>query len=755
MTKTHQSISKNSPCPCGSGKKYKRCCGSENVVASRENGISISLARQLLKSGNPKLADEVCRRLIDENKSIFEALCLRGDISANLRDSISYYQRAAEINPKDVSVNSGLGRLYMAARRFDDAVESYQRCVDISSGAAEHQIALGAALAAAGHYNNAIRIFETLISSGVRKLSLFVSAANVMSVVGDFKTASVYLEKASALSPSDYEVLCSSAFLLFRKGDLDLAEREFEELLLKYPTDLFLLKNVEEMYTAIGRYDRSLELLEVQYALATGNQNQITRRKAFVFARQGRLNEALELLRSARTDENSALMNCWMGMCCYIFGLVTDAVAYYKEAIAAGLRDFGIESVVSYLSLYDPSNDEDELTVSAKSNAEELLPAERQIDDNRIAADIPDVIRIGFVSADLNRHSVSYFMLPVFEEIDRDRFEIYVYDNSLKGDEVKDRFVASADYWRYIKDLSDEAARSLILDDRIDVLFDLSGFTTGHRLGVFALRAAPVQVSWLGCPSTTGLQTMDYRLTDEISDPVGMTERYYTERLWRMPKVLAAYSPDPGMPPISDLPALKRGFITFGSFNNLDKLNVNVVALWTKLLREIPESRLVLKTKALSNADVREQVISMFSTARADSSRLMLLGADQRLSDHYTRYADIDIALDSFPYNGTTTNCDALWMGVPVITMVGAMHRQRVTFSQLSAIGLAEFGAHSEAEFIEIAKRLSRDLTYLSMLRSGMRDRLKDSPLMNGRLFIGDFEEAIWGMYKEVCQTRG
>ncbi len=715
--------------------------------------MSIDVARQLVKSGNLTLADGVCRRLIDEGKTKFEALCLRGSISSNINDSISYYLQAAEINPRDIRVNSELGRLYMVVRKFDNAVNAYKQCVEISSGESGYHIALGTALAAAGHYNNAIRIFKALINEGVQKLGLYISAANVMSVVGDFKTASVYLEKAAFFSPSNYEVLCSSAILAFRKGDFDLAEQKFEDLLLEYPTDLLLLKNAEEMYTSIKRYERALELLEVQYSLSPGNRDQIVRRKAFVLARKGQLDDALNTLRTARTEVNAALISCWMGMCCYLFGLVDEAVENYKRAIAAGLRDFGIVAVVSYLNLYDPFQNEDELTEISKKNAEELLPAERHADSNGIVKDGRNVIRVGFVSADLNKHSVGYFMLPIFEEIDHERFAVYVYDNSLKGDEMKDRFIALADHWRYVKDISDSAVCSLIQDDGIDVLFDLSGFTTGHRLGVFALRAAPVQVSWLGCPSTTGLRTMDYRLTDGVSDPVGQTEKYYTEKLWRMPQVFSVYAPASDLPQVSVLPALERGFITFGSFNNFDKINIRVITLWAKILLEIPDSRLMLKAKAFSHADVCDRVFSMFADTGVDLSRITLLGADLNISDHFARYADIDVALDSFPYNGTTTNCDALWMGVPIITLVGSMHRQRVTYSQLSAIGLAELAAHSEDEYVEMAKHLSQDYGYLSTLRSGMRDRLVNSPLMNGKKFIDGFESAIKGMYEETCQT--
>ncbi len=714
----------------------------------------MDLAHQLLRSGQPQLADKMCRKLIEEDKSTFDAFSMLGDLAKNPNDAVSYYRQAIKIDPSDVKVSSRLGRVCMGSCLYDEAVEAYQQCVELSPGDEECRVALGAALAASGHYNSAISMFEALISDGVQDLNLFISAANVFSVVGELESASACLERASALSPSNFEVQFASASFTFRKGDYELAGQKYEELLLQHPGNLHLLRSAERAYTIFEHYDKAIELLERQYSLSPENGDDIVCRKALVFAKQGLIDKAVATLRSIQNEANTALVNSCMGECYALLGLADDAMAHIENAISTGSRAYNLIFTLLYLKLYNPAEDEDALTQLTIEYVGEALPAEKYDKNYEHANSNRNVIRVGFVSADLRRHSVGYFALPIFEELDRDRFEVFVYDNHLGCDAKKDQFISLADHWRYIRSLSDHEVHSLIQDDLIDVLFDLSGFTYGSRLGVFALRAAPVQVSWLGCPSTTGLSTVDYRLTDSLSDPVGQTDSYYTEKLWRMPELFSVYMPPPDTPPVSTPPALEKGFITFGSFNNFDKLNSGVISLWAAILRELPDSRLVLKARVFFNQSVCARLFAMFDDAGVDSSRIKLLGYERISMNHFARYADIDLALDPFPYNGTTTNCEALWMGVPVITLVGSVHRQRVTYSQLSAIGLEELAVHTEQEYVDIAKRLAGDYEYLSKLRSGMRDRLINSPLMDKRWFVGNFEKAVKGMLEEKCPSK-
>src|SRR3989344_2623126 len=281
---------------------------------------------------------------------------------------------------------------------------------------------------------------------------------------------------------------------------------------------------------------------------------------------------------------------------------------------------------------------------------------------------------------------------------------------------------------------------------QIDILVDLDGHTENNRLLVFARKSAPIQVTWLGYPNTTGLSTMDYRLTDGFADPVGMTERYHSEKLVRLPECFSCYKPPQGEPEVSALPARKKGYVTLGSFNNSTKITADVIAVWVNILLAIPSAHLVLKNAGLSGKNRQQTLHRKFSDLGISPERLTLLGHDASLSDHLARYGDIDIGLDPFPYNGTTTTCEALWMGVPVVVLEGNTHAGRVGVSLMTNLGLPDFIGHSVEEYIAVAVRWATDLERLAGVRLGLRARMVASPLIDAKGFTGNLEQAYLAM---------
>jgi predicted O-linked N-acetylglucosamine transferase (SPINDLY family) len=261
-------------------------------------------------------------------------------------------------------------------------------------------------------------------------------------------------------------------------------------------------------------------------------------------------------------------------------------------------------------------------------------------------------IRVGYVSPDLRRHSVTYFLEPIFANRDRSAFEIFAYSNTEKLDDVTDRLRAMCDGWRDIRALSDDDAATLIRSDRIDILIDLAGHTMNNRLAIFGRKPAPVQMTYLGYAGTTGLSTVDYRITDDISDPPGMTDAHYTEKLIRLSAPFLCYSPPPDAPPVADPPVLTNNFVRFGSFNNAAKIREETLALWSRVLAAVPNSRLVLKARALGDAGARRRIFDGFARHGIDAARLELIEAGQTLVDHLDAYKVMDVALDTYPYNG-------------------------------------------------------------------------------------------------------
>jgi predicted O-linked N-acetylglucosamine transferase (SPINDLY family)/predicted SAM-dependent methyltransferase len=355
-------------------------------------------------------------------------------------------------------------------------------------------------------------------------------------------------------------------------------------------------------------------------------------------------------------------------------------------------------------------------------------------------------LRIGYVSSDFRGHAVALFLAPLLSSHDRAAFRIYAYSTSAQSDDVTPRLREMCDEWRDIAALPDDVVAQRIRDDGIDVLVDLAGHTAGGRLSLFARKPAPVQVSWLGYPGTTGLRAIDYRFTDAQADPEGEADAHATEKLWRLPQGFLCFSPAADVP-VVDLPAAKSGHVTFGSFNNLAKVGPEVLSTWAELLRRLPQARMILKAHALRSPRARRRVLDAFAAAGVDESRLVLLEAERLVEGHLQRYGEVDIALDTFPYTGTTTTCEALWMGVPVVSLRGNSHVSRVGASLLWHAGLAELIAGSREQYLDIAQSLATDLPRLREMRQALRGRLMRSSVMDRAGFARSVEAA----FREMC----
>jgi predicted O-linked N-acetylglucosamine transferase (SPINDLY family) len=347
--------------------------------------------------------------------------------------------------------------------------------------------------------------------------------------------------------------------------------------------------------------------------------------------------------------------------------------------------------------------------------------------------------------------SVAFFLLPLLEAHDKKVFHATCYATAAKTDTVTDRLRAASDAWYSFVGLSDDRAAQRVRDDRIDILVDLSGHGANNRLLMFARKPAPVQVTYLGFVGTTGLATMDYRLTDSFVDP-SEGESFCTERLIRMPDAAWCFAPLSGSPPVSQLPAVTNGYVTFGSFNSLAKVTPDVLDCWARILDQVPGSRLRLKAVALRAAEVVARTRRFFIERSIDPERLELVIDDRSLLQHLSQYDHVDIALDTFPYPGMATTCEALWMGVPVITLAGSHYRSRVGASLLTNAGLPEFVAPTRDAYIQFAATLGADLSRLANLRTTMRERMQQSALMDAQRFAHAFESSLRDVWRNWCE---
>lgn len=361
-------------------------------------------------------------------------------------------------------------------------------------------------------------------------------------------------------------------------------------------------------------------------------------------------------------------------------------------------------------------------------------------------------LRVGYLSPDFRDHSVSHFFRPILAGHKPEQVLPYCYSAVLNPDAVTAELKASATKWRDIKMVTDPGLEAQVRGDQIDILVDLAGHTAGSRVNALARRIAPVQVTYLGYPNTTGIPAMDYRIVDSLTDPAG-AERYSTEQLIRLDPCFICYEPPFGAPPVTPEPAESGGGVTFGSFNAAQKIGEPVVRAWAGVLNAVHGSRLVLKSYAWGSAPTRKEFLSHFEKAGADPSRIEMLPHIPGQSEHLGAYSRVDIALDTFPYNGTTTTCEALYMGLPVVTVEGQAHAGRVGVSLLKAAGLPDLIAKSPEQYVQLAAALAGDRPRLARLRTTLRDQVRRSPLCDAPGFVTRLESAYRQIWRTYCES--
>ncbi len=360
-------------------------------------------------------------------------------------------------------------------------------------------------------------------------------------------------------------------------------------------------------------------------------------------------------------------------------------------------------------------------------------------------------LKIAYLSGDYRTHSVAFFILPILEAHDRKNVEVFCYSDVSRPDAITETARTAADQWRDILGLPDVQVAQRIWQDQIDILIDLTGHTNGNRLGALTHKPAPVQVTYLGYPNTTGVTQIDYRLTDSFADPPGESDTLSVEKLIRLDPCAWCFRPHPRAPEASALPSDSKNHVAFGSFNAIAKVNDRVITTWSKILHAIPTSRLMIKTGAMMEDASRKRIADRFARHGIDAGRLELTGHILDVAAHLGAYGQIDIALDTFPYNGTTTTCEAMWMGVPVITLAGQAHAGRVGESLLKNVGLGELVAGSDEEYIRLATELAGDRDRLRTLRQGLRQRMLNSPIMNAPAMAGRLEAAYRTIWRNWC----
>jgi len=517
-----------------------------------------------------------------------------------------------------------------------------------------------------------------------------------------------------------------------------------QQVLLLDPGDAKSLNALGVALQELGRAEEACT--RYREALAREPRSEQARvNLALLLKREGRLSDSERVLAEGiALDQGSVWLRYNLANVLHHQGRSLDATAAYREVLRLDPEHLDARQNLLFALHYSPQFSDRQIF------AEHLRAARR-----RAFRPLPtpcakprprgERIRIGYLSPDFREHAVASFIEPVLREHDRGRFEIFCYANVSRPDRTTERLKEASDTWRDISGVTDEAAAGMIEADGIDILIDLAGHTSGNRLPLLARRPAPLQLTWIGYPDTTGLAAIDYRITDRLADPPGR-ERYHSERLIRLPRSFSCYLPPEDAPTLAPPPCGGSGRITFGSFNNLSKVTPEVIELWSRVLRAVPGSGFLIKGRPLTDREVSGRILGLFESFGIEPGRVEISGGEPSTREHLAQYRRVDIALDTFPYNGTTTTCEALWMGVPVITLSGTRHASRTGASILANCGLSDLIATDGDGYLEIACRVAGDRERLRGFREGARERLMRSPLLDAAGITRELEAALEGL---------
>ena len=569
-----------------------------------------------------------------------------------------------------------------------------------------------------------------------------------------FDQAERCCRRAVELDARHAKALANLGAVLQRKGAYEEAVQRYRDAVEADPELGQAWFNLGTLLLNQGRHAEAVEPLETAVALEAGRAEW---RSALgsAYDRSGRPLEAIATFETAlQLDPELAMAHEGLAICRVNIGQVESAIPSFRRALE--LNPAGHTACSNMLFALNYRLGEAPEAVFREHLAWGQRygagPQRRRHANN---ADPARVLRMGYISPDFRSHAVAHFVKPVLAHHDRSRFHVVCYSDAEMEDPMTGQLCALAHAWHRTTWQKNEELAKQITEDGIDVLVDLAGHTSGgQRMLLFASKPAPVQVSWLGYPNTTGLAAMDYRFTDAIADPEGETDRFHTETLVRLPHGFLCYGAPSDSPPVGEPPRLAAGHVTFGCFNNLSKLTPGVLALWAQLLARVPGARLALKSFGLAGESVRQALRERFAALGVGPERLEILPPEVSFTGHLARYGAVDIGLDTYPYNGTTTTCEALWMGVPVMTLAGKTHVSRVGSSILQRVGLGELVARSAEEYLETAARLAAGAGRLRELRAGMRARMQASPLLDARSFTGHVEAAYRAMWQRWCDSQ-
>jgi protein O-GlcNAc transferase len=696
--------------------------------------------------GDTEAALTLIQRAVNLEPDYAEAHFDLGNVlfsQAKLGEAVASYACAIAYQPEFAEARVNLGRAHLVLGKLDEAAAQCLQAIALASDLPEAHYNFAQVLHIQGRLEESATAYVRSVELGISTADIHSQLGNVLLALGRFEQAMTSYRQSISIEPDRAEVHCSLGVALKQLGRLEEAQSSYQRAIALRADFAEAYNNLGNVYLVQGK----LLQAEVGYRHAITLQPEFVDAQinlAQVLYRQGKLAEAeVYFRRVIALVPDSAQAHFNLGLTLQNQGQLMEAEASYRKALS--LRSDwpeGYSNLLLAMQYRQELNNQDwqEALVAFGQSCRKIswfthhsAGAERRL-------------RIGYLSPDFRAHSCAWFFEPLLAKHNREQFEVFCYANVPRPDLVSARLQALAEHWHSIVGLDNAALAQLIQDHQIDILVDLAGHTSGNRLPAFAHKLAPIQCSWLGFPGSTGLETIDYRLSDAWLTPADTTE-YFSETLWNLP-LAHCYRPLAEAPDIRSLPALRQGWVTFGSFNNLSKVNSKTITLWAGVLRAVPNSRLLLKDVLADDAGMQQRLQNEFAAQGILPERLIFLGQVLDFAQHLDCYNSVDIGLDTFPYNGATTTVEALWMGVPVISLVGQRTASRYGLSFLNAVGLEAFAVTSPEAYIQTARDLAMDRQSLAHLRQELRQQVAGSPLCDEMGFAHSIERSYQQMWQ-------
>jgi len=635
----------------------------------------------------------------------------------HLNEAITQYERTLQLDPNNALASSNLGTLLFNLGRYREAEFYIAKSSALAPDAIGELINLGLCQQAQQHPEQAEQSFRRAITLQPTLAQSHYCLAIALKIQNRLVEAAACCQQALALDPNYPEAYCALGSIYFAVGDFAKAGENFQQALAIRPN-----------------YPEALNNL--------GTTHQVQRH---LLEAESCYRQALSL----HSDYVDAHTN--LGINLQAQGRIAEAEECWRTSLTLKPDQIATQSGLLFHLNYSAQHRVDYLEEAEKFGR--MVAATATPYTRWLSAEQPTCLRVGLVSGDLRDHPVGHFLYALLRESKSTRIEFIAYATQPGMDDYSARLRPYLSDWKNISNLTDEAAAQLIHGDRVQILIDLAGHSALSRLSLFAWKPAPVQISWLGYLASTGVEAIDYVLSDPHSI-LPQDEENFSESIWRLPDSCICFTRPDQSPAVEALPALKQGFVTFGSFNNLTKMTDGVVATWASILHSVPASRLLLKASQLNEPFIQSRTLQRFAEHGISGDRLILAEAEPSRSRHLSMYHKVDIALDTFPYPGVTTSIEALWMGIPVLTLRGDGILARAGESICINVGLADWIASNENDYVNKAKDFAQETTKLSQLRKRLRKQVLESPLFDSVRFAEQYEAALWSMWSQKNMTR-